>query len=600
VGKAMNQLLRHFIPGIDEHLSDDRLASLFCSQLPLRERWAARQHLAACPQCRLRKEELEGRCADDFFDGYLKIRRKERLPQEPEMEFSRKLRFQIQSAEPSRKPQEVKAIRFPGISFAELSPMNLALVFSMVFGLAAILSFGYWWQQRVPRISSNALLVQAEKWDMSNPASTSGVVYQSVRINFSKQMKKETITRSIYRDTQGRRKPKRVNLDGEEQQLASTLVAAGLDWDEPLSATGYQNWHDRQRVREDNIVRAGSHLLRLTTTVPDGLVAEESLTVRDTDFHPVQRTVALRNNSTVEIAELDYKILPWASVDTNLFEPIGSLDTSIATASGRVLSFPRMPETLSESQLDQAELGALLILNRLHADTGEEIKIRRYEGIVAVEGLVESEERKRQLQSQLATVPHLTVSIRSIDDLRKTPDAGGAVTSVKAASMQDHPSPLGQYLEARGQSVNGVNGLAERFFHSALTISQESKAITDLETRFTSENQMTILASATRAELIYSHRERLEEALKEERRLLSEVRRTGSGNGTSARDRLSLLNSAQKNLALSKELIETDSASPRNAASILTEMSTTVDELTAAIQLTYEKPRSESALSRKK
>ena len=111
---------------------------------------------------------------------------------------------------------------------------------------------------------------------------------------------------------------------------------------------------------------------------------------------------------------------------------------------------------------------------------------------------------------------------------------------------------------------------------------------------------MTIIASATLAELIYSHRERLEEALKEERRLLSEVRRTGSGNGISARDRLSLLNGAEKNLALSKELIETDSASPRSAESILTEMSATVDDLTAAVQLTYLKPQSESALSGKK
>jgi hypothetical protein len=79
VGKALNQLLRHFIPGSNEHLSNDRLASLFCNELPLWQRWAARQHLATCWQCRLRKDELEGRCADDFFEGYLKIRRKEKF-----------------------------------------------------------------------------------------------------------------------------------------------------------------------------------------------------------------------------------------------------------------------------------------------------------------------------------------------------------------------------------------------------------------------------------------------------------------------------------------------------------------------------------------
>src|SRR5208283_3807255 len=112
-----------------------------------------------------------------------------------------------------------------------------------------------------------------------------------------------------------------------------------------------------------------------------------------------KRTVSLRDNSTVEVAELDYKILPWAAVDANLFEPIGSLNTSITSPSGRVLSFPRIPEAPSESELDETELGALLVLNRLHADVGGEVKIHRSSGIVEVEGLVESEERRRELEA---------------------------------------------------------------------------------------------------------------------------------------------------------------------------------------------------------
>lgn len=597
----MNKLLRSFIPSLDEHLSDDRLASLVCGELSLADRWIVRRHLAECWQCRLRKENLEGPRSKRMLDLDRQILNSEKLSEEPQMEFSQKLRLHISNV----TSQKVKAHRFRKthsllrISLLELPSMNPALVTCMVFGFATILSFCFWWQQRTPRITSNTLLVRAERWDTPNLASTSGVVYQSVRITMSKHSKKETRTRSIYRDTQGKRSLKRVNLDAADQQIQSTLIAAGLDWNEPLSATGYQNWHDHQHVRADNIVRAGSHLLRLTTTVPDGLVAEQSLTVRDTDFHPVKRTVALRDSSTVEVAELDYKILPWAAVDTNLFEPIGSLDVSIARPSTRVLSFPRTPETLSESELDEAELSALLILNRLHADTGEQIKVHRSLGIVEADGLVESEERKRELQTQLAMVPHLTISIRSIDDLKKTPDQGDAVSSVKSASMPDHPSPLGLYLEARGQSVNDVNGLAERFFNSALTISQESKAIADLQSRFAPGNQRTVMASATLAELIYSHRERLKEALIEERKLLSEVQDSGNGNGILASDRLSLLNGAERNLALSKELIETDSTRPRNAASILIEMSATVEGLTSAVRVTYEKPQGESALNGK-
>ena len=588
----MNKLLRRFIPSLEDHLSDDRLASLFCGELPLLERWIARTHLKACWQCRLREEELEGRRSERMFDHCRDVLAVSRMPKEPEAEFVRKLRLHLQAA----TPRKSRVLHRPTISFPELSAMNPALVICMVFGFATLLSFYFWWQQRTPPISSNALLVRAEKWD--KPANQ-GVVYQAVRITMTKLSKKETVARSIYRDAEGKRQPKRVKLNDTEEHLRSTLTVAGLGWNEPLSASDYQDWHDRQRVREDNIVRAGSHLLRLTTTVPDGLVAEQSLTVRDTDFHPVKRTVALRDSSTVEIAELDYKILPWGAVDANLFEPIGGLDASTASPSGRVLAFPRIPAMPSESELDETELGALLILNRLHADTGEEVKVRRSNGTVEVEGLVESEQRKRELQTQLSGMPHLTVSIRSIEDLKRTPDQGGAVNSVKAASMQDQPSPLEQYLEARGQSVNGVNVLAEGFFNNALTISQEIKAITDLQTRFASENQRTVMASATLAELVYSHQERLEAALKEERKLLSEVRRSEGGHGVPAGDSISLMDAARKNLALSKELIETDNVAPRNAASILDEMSTTVEELAATSQATYEKPQSNSALGKK-
>ena len=132
----MNKLLSYFIPSLNKHLSDDCLANLFCGELPFQERWIARQHLVTCWQCRLRQEELEGSRADRFFDRYLQSRRIETLSEEPEMQFSQKLRLRIQSV-----PQEDKAFRLPKISLPELSPMNPALVACMVFSFAAVLSF---------------------------------------------------------------------------------------------------------------------------------------------------------------------------------------------------------------------------------------------------------------------------------------------------------------------------------------------------------------------------------------------------------------------------------------------------------------------------
>jgi hypothetical protein len=597
----MKKLLKNLIPSLDEHLSDDRLASFVCGELSLTDRWIARRHLAGCWRCRLHKEDLEGPRSRRMLELDRQILASEKLSEEPRTEFSLKLRLHLENItsleERTHRSGNTRGLlEFPLFESPRLKPVLMAC---MVFGIATVLSFGVWQLQHASRVPSNTFLARAERWDAPNLASTPSVVFQSVRVIVSNQSKKETKIRSIYRDSQGKRRAKQVKLDATEQQLNTALNQAEMDWNEPLSATDYRTWHDHQRVRADNVVREGSHLLRLTTTVPDGPVAEQSLTVRDTDFHPVKRTVELRDSSTVEIAELDFKILPWAAVDANLFEPIGGLDTAIARPSARVLSFPRVQDTPSESQLDDAELGALLILNRLHADTGEQIKVLRSQGIVEADGVVESEERKQELRTQLAMVPHLRVSIRSVDDLGKTPDEGGAVSSVKSATMPDQPSPLELYLKARGRSVNGVNGLAERFFNSALTISQESKSIADLETLFANENQRTVIASATLTELIYSHRERLQEALAEERKLLCEVRPSGSGNGPPANDRLSLLKGPDRNLALSRELIGTDSAVPRNAVSILSEMSDTVEELTAALRVTYEKPQSNAALSGK-
>jgi hypothetical protein len=589
----MNKLLRRFIPSLNEHLSDDRLASLFCGELVFVERWIARQHLATCWQCRLRQEELEGIRSDRMFDHCRDVLTVNQVPKEPEAEFARKLRLQIQTG----TPRKSKVPRRPNISFPELSPMNPALVVCMVFGFATILSFYFWWQQRAPRISSNALLVRAEKWDMPAPQ---GVVYQAVRITMTKESKKETISRSIYRDIQGKRQPKRVKLNDTEEQVRSALTETGLDWNEPLSASGYQSWHDRQHVREDHIARAGVHLLRLTTTVPEGPVSEQSLTVRDTDFHPVQRTLALRDSSTVEIAEVDFKILPWNAVDANAFEPLSDTP-SIATFPARVLPFPRLPEIATQEQLDEAELGARLMLNQLHADTGEPLSIHRTAQDVVVDGLVDTEERKRALQVALNTVPRVTVSIQSVEDIKNRPDAGGFPTSVSVASMPDQPSPLATYLAGRGRSISDVNDLAQRIFTNAWTITQESKEIVDLQTRFGSDEPKTILASATLSELIYSHRERLEAALKHERELLVETQTASSvSSNPSASRTSSLLDLASKNLALSKELTQTSAPATRSAEQILAEMSITMNDLTTTAQDINGKSQSNSALSGKK
>lgn len=591
----MKALIRHFIPSLDTHLTDDQLASLFCGELSFVQRWIARCHLKQCWQCRLRKEDLEGRRGPSMFERFREGRRRENVSEKAHMEFSQALKRQIQDF----APQETRTIRLPKISLPELSPMNPALVVCMVFGFATILSFYFWWQQRTPKIGENALLVRAEKWD--RPA-TQGVVYQAVRITITNQKQKQTISHSIYRDVEGKRQPKRVKVDSTEEHVRNTLTEAGLDWNEPLSASGYQNWHDRQHVREDHIARAGTHLLRLTTAVPDGLVREQSITVRDTDFHPVRRTIDLRDSGTVEIAEVDFKVLPWSGVDANVFEPMTRALPDVAVTPARVLPFPPLQTTPTQGELDEAELGARLMLNELHADTGELLTLHRDPHGIVVDGLVATDERKRELQAKLRMVPHVTTSVRSETELRNAPDtADTAVTSIKVAAMPDQPSPLSLYLEARGHNVNDINILSQRLFNNALAISQESKEIVDLKARFGAEEQRTVLASATLSELIYSHRERLEAALKRQSELLAVARNlTSPIRDSSVSAAPSLMDAANQNLALAKELTQTNTPAVRSAEKILAEMSVTTDGLTASAHDAFAKSQSGAALNGKK
>ncbi len=588
----IDRILKRLIPQRKQHLTDDELTRLFGGELGFAEKLAARRHLAECRFCRLRQRDLE-ESADEIIELYADALAGEHipLPKEPRADMAQRFDDLLQNA-PSVKSARVRLPKYPKPMF---SPINLALTAGIFFSLATAVSFYVWWQQRTPAITSNALLVRAQRWDAPDSGHTDGVVYQQIQISTPKRI----LRRSIYRDVQRRRSQKMSQMSQADTQLETTLAIAGVQWNAPLSAADYQSWHDRQHEREDRIAHAGSHLLKLTTTTAEGPVAEQSLTVRDTDFHPVERTVAFRDAQTVEIAELDYKILPWSAVDTSLFEPFhGDLRTA-SDAPGRIVPFP-LPAAVTEGQLDEAELSARLVLNQLHADTGEQIGIHRGAQAIEVTGVVETDDHKRQLQMQLSMVPHVAVSLRSVTELKNT--AGmNAPTSIQVASMPEQRPPLAVYLQAHGHSLNESNMLAQGLYSTAMTIDQESKAIASLQKRFGSEAQESVFATATLAELIHNHRERLVSALRQERQLLLQARGAGRPeNALSPQETAPLLEIAGKNLALAKELTEGNPTTARSAELILTEMSRTTENLKDATSHIYAMAQGNSTLSGKK
>jgi hypothetical protein len=564
--------LHNFLRG---HLSDGELILRVTGDLPLGRRMRVEQHLDACEACRARCDDFESlfrqvaayHCdeadADALEVSVLRVRLVEKL-----------------NLMPDNVP-EMKVVKSekPGRSVRAFVPVNPILATGLILAVASIACVFVWLQQARPEITSNSLLMSAEAWDRAPfIGKASEVIRQTVEV----ATKKRTLKRTIYRDAQGKRHAREQRLDDDESQLRLKLATADVVWDAPLSAASYHDWHDAQKVREDRIRRAAGDLLILTTTTPEGAVASQSLTVRDTDFHPVRRTVSFRDSETVEIAELDYSVLPWTPAINSLFQPgtgIGG-DDLIRPQTALV---PLPPRALSEEQLTEAELGARLTLDRLHADTGEQIEVVRGAHGVEVHGITDTEERKHELQAQLESLPHVTAFMSSIEELKAKSQQEGELSSVKIIAMQTRTTPVEAYYLAHGRNLESLSSLARGLLNDADTIDREGKAIDDLQQRFSQNEEISLLASDTLAELLFTHKHKLLAALESEEQLLAQaqieaphVRQTVSSDNRNTD--LSLL--AERNLALTMEMALGKGGSGRPAEMIAADLAAAMSELT--------------------
>lgn len=405
--------------------------------------------------------------------------------------------------------------------FKSMFPFDINPLFAgaMVLAIASVACFLSWLHvSRRPAVTPIALLDNAAKWDMGIPGRAQpGVIYQKVKITAQKR----SMERAIYRDAEARRKPKQMQLPPMEQQLRYKLQAAGVNWDAPLSAAEYRSWRGQQQAESDQVTRAGDNLLKLTTTVnsPGSTVVSETLTVRESDFHPVNRTLEIKDYGTVEIAELNYDVLPWNMANPDWFEPVvGSLDTRREMRPSLTARLPYIP---SATELDEAYLATLRVLNEVHADKGEQVSIVPAAHGFVVKGLVQTEERKRQIETALEIVRFVSPAVFTYDEMARRETAqGDEPTSIKTADETRQPSPLEVYLVPLGRPRDTVSELARTLVEHALTASRDGNASIELLSRFSSGHELSPQAQQDLAGLIANHRQDLVAALNSEEQLL--------------------------------------------------------------------------------
>jgi hypothetical protein len=340
------------------------------------------------------------------------------------------------------------------------SQMPSLFVTAAVLGIASILCFAVWWKS-IPRVSANTLLTRAEACDASaGTKKTPGVIYQKVAI----RMARRTVERAIYRDPQGIRRPRRQSLSPEDEQLKNKLATAGVNWDAPLLAADYAALRHHLGATSDRVAQSGPHLLTLTTTPPAGsAILKETLTVRDIDFHAVDRTVELRDSGTVEIAELNYDVMPWGAVNQDWFEPI--LGNTNMPAPGIL-----PPHAISIRELNKTELEVRYLLHKTGADLGDPIDVRindENSPPVSVVGIVQSESQKQGLSAQLRQISHVAIRLQ-------TEEEAAEVTLRNQPKMvkRAEPEPVSEHSPIEAQLLDhfGDSSVVENFSSHAAAI----------------------------------------------------------------------------------------------------------------------------------
>ncbi len=566
----MKTLFQHTLTRFG-HLSDETITKLIDGELTSMREYRANAHLGKCWQCKARRETLE-KAAFQVVE-FRKHQLERRLPLNPARREAFFVRLDEVLEETATASWWSRA--FSQLRIVSVSHMNPVFASTFVVVAAAALLVLIWQRNAVP-VSASVFLEKAVQAEAKQPDPTSsGVIYQKVEI----RAKSKTFERALYRDISRKRRPWPELVKTDEEAVREKLEAAGVNWQQPLSAEAYREWHDGQPAVEDQVRRSGNELLTLTTSIPSGPIAAESLTVRVQDFHAVSRTVSMRDDENIEIAEVHYDVLGWDAVNEALFEPL-NVGTVGTLAPSAALVLPHLP---SPEQLDLAELQARLVLNRLHADSTEQLEFLRSQSSVEVKGVVESNARKQELVAQLRTVPHVVPAIFSVDDLRTQGEGDSTASSIRAYSTVAQASPLEQFFRAQGKGTDTLNATSQQLLDAALSVKQESSAIADLYQRFGNNAQLDEVGKSTLQQLLDAHASHLQQAVDMEDRILTEtvmVRPAGLEAWSVLEGTRSLLASAaSNNLALCKELISGSGGSQRDATLIASDLFHTTQQL---------------------
>jgi len=366
----MNILFTHW-SGNDGHPSEEDLLLFVDGEIPSRTNGQLRTHLDACWSCRVRTEKIE-----ETISTFIDYRNYVLKPLvEPPPHGWRRFDGKLNGlAAEIGKPSIVSGVlgtlsrlfSAPRLSVTWVrarparffdSPIFLRTATAVL--IVAALGAGLFYLNRAPAVSASEILQRANDAQQQQiQATTQAVIYQKLQVKRrgASATAEETLTWEVWNDTANSRTRQSVDQQFLEdtthlktspaKHIASPPVLLRLDQvlranhmnpARPLSAASYDAWRQSVATKHEEVTKttlaAGHEALTLKTTssrqVNVGEIAEASLIVRVSDWHPVAEHLRVKGeqgDEEFELTETAYSVISLTTLDPKLFaeQPIAS------------------------------------------------------------------------------------------------------------------------------------------------------------------------------------------------------------------------------------------------------------------------------------
>ena len=458
------------------HLSSEQLLLFLDGELSSGETAQVKAHLEACWSCRVLSEQVGEVIADvvAYRDCLIK-------PSFPPTAGARAM-FVTQLS------QLVRSIGRPTLGSHMLGLLRALLTFlqggivprhvwigGIVITAFTLLLFTRFLE--VPRVSASQFLANAQASEVrALDGVAKPVVYQKLRIRLGNR----GVTRTIYRDLGGKRRldyldsvsgGQVANIGGAVQgtsslsgsqvvdaELQQTFRTAHFNWEDPLSPTSYDAWHNSLSQKKDEVTQSSDEFLTLKTTTTDGPIKQASITVRTVDFHPVAEDLYLQDTHQVEVTELAWQIIPVEAINRAIFAGERAPSPIAVRPTVPVLSRP------TEAELAEAELQARVAMHAENADLGEQIEFDRKtpnfasQRSLIVRGIVSTPERKDELSAALRAIPHVDLQMQTAEEAAKQEKQVVGDESESTATQQAETSDFTREQARQEPDAQGDRG----------------------------------------------------------------------------------------------------------------------------------------------